>query len=114
MKKLLLILFVFSSVFCFSQGAEKKAIDWIPLAKAEKFAKKYDKNIFILFYRPGCEYCEKMKKTTLSDPAVIKLINENFPFDICFVFDSARFYLNYSYSGRRNYSINRFIDWTFF
>jgi len=62
MKKLLLILFVFSSVFCFSQGAEKKAIDWIPLAKAEKFAKKYDKNIFILFYRPGCEYCEKMKK----------------------------------------------------
>ena len=78
MKKLLLILFVFSSVFCFSQGAEKKAIDWIPLEKAEKFAKKYDKNIFILFYRPGCEYCEKMKKTTLSDPAVIKLINENF------------------------------------
>ena len=35
-------------------------------------------NIFILFYRPGCEYCEKMKKTTLTDPLVVKLINENF------------------------------------
>jgi len=79
MKKLLLLFFVCSSsFFAFSQGAEKAAIDWIPLAKAEKFAEKYDKNLFILFYRPGCEYCEKMKKTTLSDPAVVKLINENF------------------------------------
>ena len=78
MKKLLLLLFVCSSLFCFSQGAKKIAIDWIPLEKAEKFAKKYNKNIFILFYRPGCDYCEKMKKTTLTDPVVVKLINENF------------------------------------
>ena len=78
MKKLLLLLFVCSSLFCFSQGAKKVAIDWITLEKAEKFAKKYNKNIFILFYRPGCDYCEKMKKVTLSDPTVIKLINENF------------------------------------
>ena len=78
MKKLLLLLFVCSSLFCFSQGAEKVAIDWITLEKAEKFAKKYNKNIFILFYRPGCEYCDKMKKQTLTDPLIIKQINENF------------------------------------
>ena len=78
MKNLLLFVFIFNSLFTFSQGEKKVAIDWIPLQKAEEFAKKYDKNIFIFFYRPGCEYCEKMKKTTLKDPQVIKIINENF------------------------------------
>ncbi|MBT5089457.1 MAG: thioredoxin fold domain-containing protein [Flavobacteriales bacterium] len=78
MKKILFLILIFNSFFSFSQGEKKVAIDWIPLDKAEKFAEKYDKNIFILFYRPGCEYCEKMKKTTLIDPVVVKLINENF------------------------------------
>ena len=78
MKNLLILVLFCSSLFSFSQGEKKVSIDWIPLEKAEKFAKKYDKNIFILFYRPGCEYCEKMKKTTLTDPVVVKLINENF------------------------------------
>ena len=73
MKNLLILIFVFISLFSFSQGQKKVAIDWIPLDKAEEFAKKYDKNIFILFYRPGCDYCEKMKKTTLTDPVVVKL-----------------------------------------
>jgi thioredoxin-related protein len=78
MKNLLVLVFACSSLFSFSQGEKKVAIDWIPLEKAEEFATKYDKNIFILFFRPGCEYCEKMKKTTLIDPVVVKLINENF------------------------------------
>ena len=62
MKNILLLVFVCCSLFSFSQGEKKVAIDWIPLEKAEEFAKKYNKNIFILFFRPGCEYCEKMKK----------------------------------------------------
>ena len=78
MKNLLILIFVCSSLSSFSQGEKKIAIDWITLEKAEEFAKKYDKNIFILFYRPGCDYCEKMKKVTLASPVVVKLINENF------------------------------------
>ena len=78
MKRLLLLVLIFSSLISYSQGQNKVNIDWIPLNKAEKFAKKYNKNIFILFYRPGCDYCEKMKKETLTDPIVVKLINENF------------------------------------
>ena len=78
MKRVIILLLTIVPIFAFSQGATKLEIDWIPLAKAEEFAKKYNKNIFILFYRPGCEYCEKMKITTLSDPIVIKQINENF------------------------------------
>ena len=78
MKNLILIVLVCSSFFSFSQGEKKASINWINIEKAEKYAEKYDKNIFILFYRPGCDYCEKMKKTTLTDPIVVKLINENF------------------------------------
>ena len=40
MKNLFLLVFVCSSFFSFSQGAKKVAIDWIPLEKAEEFAKK--------------------------------------------------------------------------
>jgi thioredoxin-related protein len=78
MKKLLLLVLFCSSFFSFSQGNKKMGIDWITLEKAEQFAKKYNTNILILFYRPGCEYCEKMKEQTLTDPTIIKLINENF------------------------------------
>ena len=78
MKRLLLLAFFFSSLISYSQGQKKVKIDWIPLEKAEAFSEKYDKNIFILFYRPGCDYCEKMKKETLTDPEVVKIINENF------------------------------------
>ena len=78
MKKILILIFVLFQTILFAQGGEKLSIDWIELDKAEKYAEKYNKNILILFYRPGCEYCERMKKETLTDPSIIKLINENF------------------------------------
>ena len=40
MKNLLLLVFVCSSLFSFSQGEKKVAIDWIPLEKAKKYADK--------------------------------------------------------------------------
>ena len=78
MKNLLLLVFFCSSLFSFSQGAVKTEIDWITLEKAKKYAKKYDKNILVFFYKKECPYCEEMKKETLSDQSVIDLINNNF------------------------------------
>ena len=78
MKNLLLLVFFCSSLFSFSQGAVKTEIDWITLEKAKKYAKKYDKNILVFFYKKECPYCEEMKKETLSDQTVIDLININF------------------------------------
>jgi thioredoxin-related protein len=78
MKKLLVLLFVSSSLFCFSQGAKKVEIDWIPLEKAKEYSKKYNKEILIFFYKKDCGYCDKMKKEALSDMQVINLINNNF------------------------------------
>ena len=78
MKKIVVLLLAITPFLVFSQGAKKIEIDWITLEKAEKFAEKYNRDILILFYRPGCEYCEKMKQTTLKDPQITQIINENF------------------------------------
>ena len=48
------------------------------LSKAESSAKKYNKNMLLFFYRPGCDYCDKMKNEALAEPSVINLINNNF------------------------------------
>ena len=46
--------------------------------KEQEYSKKYNQNILLFFYKPNCEYCDKMKKETISDPEVINLINSNF------------------------------------
>jgi len=78
MKKIIVILLTITPLFIFSQNKSKKSIDWMELSKAEEFADKYNKNMLLFFYRPDCEYCEKMKNESLADPSVISLINENF------------------------------------
>jgi len=78
MKQLVFCLLLSSPFFCFSQGSTKTEIDWIPLQKAKEYAKKYNKNILIFFYKPECDFCEKMKKETFSDSEIINLINTNF------------------------------------
>ena len=78
MKQIITLLLIINPLLTYSQGATKTEIDWITLEKAEQFAKKYDKNILIFFYKPECEFCEKMKKETLSDPKIINLINTRF------------------------------------
>lgn len=78
MKKILLPLFILTYLFTFSQGQERLSVQWLDLDEAEKYSEKYNKNILMFFYRPGCDFCERMKKETLSDPNIIKQINENF------------------------------------
>jgi len=76
-KKLGIFIFLFP-LFLFSQGNIQNNIDWITLKKAEKYSKKYNKDILIYFYKPNCEYCDKMKNNTLKNKEIISLINENF------------------------------------
>jgi len=78
MKRLVILLLAITHFTAFSQGALKNKIDWIPLEKAKKYAKKYDKNILVFFYKKNCQYCEEMKSETLSDQTVIDFINHNF------------------------------------
>lgn len=78
MKKLAILLLALAPYFVFSQGQVTNEINWISLEKAKKYAKKYDKNIFVYFYKKNCPYCEEMKRETLSDQTVIDLVNHNF------------------------------------
>jgi thioredoxin-related protein len=78
MNRLIVLILVLAPVFTFSQGAQKLEIDWITLEKAKKYAKKYDKNILIYFYKKDCPYCDEMNKETLIDLTVVDLINNNF------------------------------------
>tara|TARA_A100001388_G_C28632970_1_gene433179 strand:+ start:290 stop:778 length:489 start_codon:yes stop_codon:yes gene_type:complete len=76
-KKIFLILF-FIPLLVYSQGNVKNKIQWLNLNEAQEYSKKYKKNMFVYFYRPNCEYCERMKSETLSDTSIINLINNNF------------------------------------
>ena len=78
MKKIFFFIVLIFPSLIFSQGQSKATIDWIPMTSAEKWSAKYDREVLIFFCRKGCDYCERMKKEVLSDPLVIKTINENF------------------------------------
>ena len=78
MKKLIALLLAVTPLFVFSQGENKNSINWLPLEEAKISAKKYNSKILIFFYKKNCPYCDRMKKETLNDPMVIKMINNNF------------------------------------
>ena len=77
MKKLFFVL-VFMPFISFSQGMPSNSINWISLSEGEKYSEKYKKNMLIYFYRNNCDYCKRMKDEVLTDPQIVKLINENF------------------------------------
>ena len=78
MKRIVILILVLAPILAFSQGAPKLEIDWISLEKAKQYAKKYDKNILIYFYKKDCPYCDEMNKETLIDITVVNLINNHF------------------------------------
>ena len=48
--------------------------------KALEIAKKQNKKVLMFMYSEYCPWCEKMKKTTLSDKKVIDYINKRYVF----------------------------------
>ena len=78
MKKLITVLLISIPLIVLSQGGGQTEINWVPLEKAKTLAKKHNGKILIFFYKQDCPYCDKMKKETLSDPATISVINNNF------------------------------------
>jgi thioredoxin-related protein len=95
----------------FAQGEIKTEIDWIPLNKAKEYAKKYNKQILIFFYKKKCEYCDKMKKEALSDIEVVNTINNNFlPVKIDSRTKDTIIYNNVAYGNQQPASSGRY-DW---
>ena len=66
MKQLAVVLCLFSLSFsAFSQGGEKKEIQWLSIEKAEELKEKYKSDMLVFFFRSGCPECKKMKAETL-------------------------------------------------
>ena len=82
MKKLILILLSLPLIgltqITSSPLSTNNSINWLELAEAERLSEKSNKNMLLFFYRKDCEYCEKMKSQTFTDPSVIALINDKF------------------------------------
>ncbi len=78
MKNILFIILILFPIILFSQESQNSSINWLTLSNAEMLAKKSKKNMLLFFYRENCDFCEKMKNQTLTDPEVINLINDNF------------------------------------
>ena len=53
-------------------------INWVDIQELDKLMAKQARKVMIFFYRPGCPYCQEMKQTTLMQPNIIKIINDNF------------------------------------
>ena len=78
MTRILVILFLFP-IIGFGQSISKHTnINWLEISKAETLSAKYNKNMLLFFFRDNCDFCEKMKNQTFTDPSVIELINNNF------------------------------------
>lgn len=78
MKRLVLFCLITVPIFVFSQGEFENKINWLPLERAELLSKDSNHNMLLFFYRDNCDFCDKMKRETFTDPSVIKLINDNF------------------------------------
>ena len=111
MRQLLILILSLTPYFVFSQGGIKNEIKWLTLDEAKISAKKYNGKILIFFYKKNCPYCDKMKKETLSNPDVIKLINNNFfPVKIDSRTKDTIIYNNIAYGNQQPASSGRH-DW---
>ncbi len=79
MKRLLLILFLFTGTFAKSQTVEAPSpIKWYTIEEAEALAKKQPRPLFIDVYTDWCGWCKHMMKTTFSNKDIANYIQNNF------------------------------------
>ncbi len=81
MKKITaLIIFVVMSLFVSLQAnADDSSINWQPWSNSLfAKAKKENKQVLVYVKASWCPWCQKMDRTTLSDPTIIDLINKRF------------------------------------
>ncbi len=72
--------------FCLSAGtalagAKSKSssrIKWHDYKAGMTLAKKQNKQVYLHFYTDWCEYCKEMQSTTFRNPAVVKMLNQEF------------------------------------
>lgn len=77
MKNFIIIILAYSFIYPlkgYSQNAEK--IKWYSFEEAVVLNKENPKKLFIDIYTDWCGWCKTLDKTTFSNPAIIKLMNQ--------------------------------------
>lgn len=75
MKKYLLLFFALITFFGYSQEVK---INWLNFNEAIELQEKQPKHLFIDFYTTWCPPCKKFEDEVLSNPDIIKFMNQNF------------------------------------
>ena len=75
MKKIILL---FCLIFTGFQGFSQDKINWLSIEDAYKNISIKPKKVIIDVYTGWCGWCKVMDKSTFTNPAVIKYINENY------------------------------------
>lgn len=69
----------------YAKPAKGVKVNWMSFEKAEAYMKSNPKKVYIDMYTGWCHWCKVMTKKTLSNPQVVKYLNENF---YCIKFDA--------------------------
>ncbi len=69
---------LFINYNAFAQEGSASPVKWMTFEQAVAKSKVEKRKIFIDVYTDWCGWCKVMDKNTFSDPAVAKLLNENF------------------------------------
>lgn len=58
--------------------AQDREVKWYSIEEAIELNKKEQRKIFIDVYTDWCGWCKKMEATTFTDPAIAKILNEDY------------------------------------
>ena len=59
-------------------SGESKRLKWHPFEEGLALGNSLGKKVFIYFWAEWCTYCHTMEKETLQNPAVVKMLTEEF------------------------------------
>lgn len=66
------------SVFLSLSVHAQEKINWLTWEEALELHSEVEKKFFVDIYTDWCKYCDKMEKTTLSDPKIVEFLNQNY------------------------------------
>ncbi len=75
---LLLMVSVSVAVADDQEETELRSITWLGYNEGLSQARDFDTPVFIHFTAPWCQWCNKMKNETYTDPKVIRFMDKNF------------------------------------
>jgi thioredoxin-related protein len=64
--------------FGISKEKDNSKVNWLSFEEAFKLNEQTPKKIFIDIYTDWCGYCKRMDAVTFSNPAIIKILNEQY------------------------------------